>query len=90
MFREMFSPIIRSTWLYLQYPVVFIQDAAAAVELTWNNKLIYIVHDVGYLHNSLNNIRINLQTFCYLPPVSAEDKTVSRYTTRPPVHLYMF
>jgi hypothetical protein len=28
MFRAMFSPIIRSTWLYLQYLVVFIQVAA--------------------------------------------------------------
>ena len=27
MFRAMFSPIIRSTWLYLQYLVVFIQVA---------------------------------------------------------------
>jgi len=57
MFRAMFSPIIRSTWLYLQYLVVFTQDAAGCpkhVELTWNNKLIYIrvVHVVGYLHNT--------------------------------------
>jgi len=28
MFRAMFSPIIRSTWLYLQYLVVFTQAAA--------------------------------------------------------------
>jgi len=28
MFRATFSPIIRSTWLYLQYLVVFIQAAA--------------------------------------------------------------
>ena len=28
MFRAMFSPIIRSTWLYLQYLVVFTQVAA--------------------------------------------------------------
>ena len=28
MFRAMFSPIIRSTWLYLQYLVVYIQVAA--------------------------------------------------------------
>jgi hypothetical protein len=28
MFRAMFSPIIRSTWLYLQYVVVFTQVAA--------------------------------------------------------------
>ena len=27
MFRAMFSPIIRSTWLYLQYLVVFTQEA---------------------------------------------------------------
>jgi len=27
MFRRMFSPIIRSTWLYLQYLVVFTQVA---------------------------------------------------------------
>jgi hypothetical protein len=84
MFRAMFSPIIRSTWLYLQYLVVFTQDAAGLclgwvetafhlnqilwikssapddgrkyrpkhVQLTWNNKLIYILYLVGYLHNS--------------------------------------
>jgi len=72
------SSIIRSTWLYLQYLVVFIQVAASRqqlgwtlpdtvntvkcfwwwakhrpkhVELTWNNKLIYIVHLVGYFHS---------------------------------------
>jgi hypothetical protein len=28
MFRAMFSPTIRSTWLYLQYVVVFTQVAA--------------------------------------------------------------
>jgi len=28
MYRAMFSPIIRSTWLYLQYLVVFTQVAA--------------------------------------------------------------
>jgi hypothetical protein len=28
MFRAMFSPVIRSTWLYLQYLVVFTQVAA--------------------------------------------------------------
>ena len=28
MFRAMFSPIIRSIWLYLQYLVVFTQIAA--------------------------------------------------------------
>jgi hypothetical protein len=28
MFRAMFSPIIKSTWLYLQYLVVFTQVAA--------------------------------------------------------------
>ena len=28
MFRAMFSPIIRRTWLYLQYLVVFTQVAA--------------------------------------------------------------
>jgi len=27
MFRAMFSPIVRSTWLYLQYLVVFTQVA---------------------------------------------------------------
>jgi hypothetical protein len=31
MFWAMFSPIIRSTWLYLQYLVVFTQVAAAGV-----------------------------------------------------------
>jgi len=29
MFRAMFSPIFRSTWLYLQYLVVFTQVAAS-------------------------------------------------------------
>jgi len=29
MFRAMFSPIIKSTWLYLQYLVVFIEVAAS-------------------------------------------------------------
>jgi len=33
MFRAMFSPIIKSTWLYLQYLEVFIQDAAGLDEL---------------------------------------------------------
>ena len=82
MFRAMFSPIVRSTWLYLQYLVVVvsfksfetqsgnslgkhyqilqIQSIAADdgrkhcpkhVELTWNNKLIYIVAFVGYFHS---------------------------------------
>jgi len=81
MFRAMFSPIIRSTWLYLQYLLLFTQVTAGCqpavtwvnnsryckiqssapndgrkhrpkhVQLTWNNKLIYIVHLVGYLHN---------------------------------------
>jgi hypothetical protein len=30
MFRAMFSPFIRNTWLYLQYPVVFTQAAAGS------------------------------------------------------------
>jgi len=69
MFRAMFSPIIRSTWLYLQYVVVFTQVAAGwclewvetavsahsrhrpkHVVRTWNNKLIYIAHLIGYFH----------------------------------------
>jgi len=99
MFRAVFSPIIRSTWLYLQYLLVFTQVAAGWClewdetsvgrkqfqlfrytsrqqlgwtlpdtvskssapddgrkhrpkheELTCNNKLIYIVHLVGYFH----------------------------------------
>jgi hypothetical protein len=33
MFRTMFSPIIRSTWLYLQYLVVFTQVAASRQQL---------------------------------------------------------
>ena len=49
-FRANFSPIIRSTWLYLQYLVVFIQ-VVAHVQPTWNNKLTYIVHLVGYFHS---------------------------------------
>ena len=82
MFRAMFSSIIKSTWLYLQYVVVFTPDAAGwcrqqlgwtlpdtvntvkcywwwakhrlkHVELTWNNKLIYIVHLVGYFHSCI-------------------------------------
>jgi len=80
MFRAMFSFIIRSTWLYLQYLVVFTQVAASRQQLgwtlpdtvntvkcywwwaktspetcraTWNNKLIYIVHLVGYFHSCL-------------------------------------
>jgi len=28
MFRAMFSPVVRSTWVYLQYLVVFTQAAA--------------------------------------------------------------
>jgi len=62
MFRAMFSPIIRSTCLYLQYLVVFTQAQSSApddgrkhrpkhVDLTWNNKLIYIVHLFGYFHS---------------------------------------
>jgi len=79
----MFSPIVRSTWLYLQYLVAFTQVAAGyqpaatwvnatryckysqvlltmgeniarnKVEPTWNNKLIYIVHFVGYFHSCI-------------------------------------
>jgi len=86
MFQAMFSPTIRSAWLYLQYLAVFNQVVAGwrlewvethsrqqpaatwvkiqscapdggrkhrpkHVQLTWNNKLIYIVHLVGYFHN---------------------------------------
>jgi hypothetical protein len=77
MFRVMFSPIIRSTWLYLQYLVVFTQVAAGwclkwvetvsthrpkHVELTWNNKLIYIVHLVDYFHSCITMNRfINIK-----------------------------
>ena len=40
MFRAMFSPIIRSTWLYLQYLVVFTQVAAGwCLEKTWKWEL---------------------------------------------------
>jgi len=82
-FRAMFSRIIRSTWLYLQYVVVFTQVAAGwqpaatwvntttyrkysqvllmmgenspkNVEPTWKNKLIYIVHRVGYFLSRQN------------------------------------
>jgi len=35
MFRAMFSPIIRSTWLYLQYLVVFTQVAVGCQQLGW-------------------------------------------------------
>jgi len=87
MFRAMFSPIVRSTWLYLQYLVVFHPSCCRLVSqrdtswqqlgwtlpgtvntvkcswrwaqkhwpkhvgLTWSNKLIYIVHLVGYIHS---------------------------------------
>jgi hypothetical protein len=38
MFRAMFSPIIRSTWLYLQYLIVFTQVAAGwKPAATWVN-----------------------------------------------------
>jgi len=38
MFRAMFSPIIMSTWLYLQYLVVFTQVAAGCQPAaTWVN-----------------------------------------------------
>ena len=38
MFRAMFSPIIKSTWLYLQYLVVFTQVAAGwQPAATWVN-----------------------------------------------------
>jgi hypothetical protein len=76
------SLIIRGTWLYLQYLVVFTQVAAGTsrqqigwtlrgtvntakcpwwwakhrpkhVKLTCNNKLIYIVHLVGYFHSCI-------------------------------------
>ena len=83
MFRAMFSPIIRSTWLYLQYLLLFTQVTAGCqpavtwvnnsryckiqssapndgrkhrpkhVQPTWNNKLIYIVHLVGYFHSCI-------------------------------------
>ena len=81
MFRAMFSPIIRSTWRYLQYLVVFPQVAASwcledddgrkhrpkHVDLTCNNKLIYIVHLVGYFHSCITmhgfmNVNFNCQT----------------------------
>jgi hypothetical protein len=39
MFRAMFSPIIRSTFLYLQYLVVFTQVAAGCqLAATWVNR----------------------------------------------------
>jgi hypothetical protein len=42
MFRAMFSPIIRSTLLYLQYLVVFIQVAAGwQLAGTWVNTTRY-------------------------------------------------
>jgi hypothetical protein len=91
MFRAVFSPIIRSAWLYLRYLAVFTQDAAGwylgwvetelcglwgayilpdtvntvkcswwwaqtspeTCRLTWNNKLLFILHLVGYLHNCI-------------------------------------
>jgi len=65
MFRVMFSPIIRSTLLYLRYLVVFTQVVAGwcsdgtpkhhpkHVETTWSNKLIYIVHLFGYFRSCI-------------------------------------
>jgi len=42
MFRAMFSPIIKSTWLYLQYLVVFTQVAAGyQPAATWVNTTRY-------------------------------------------------
>jgi len=40
MLRAMFSPIIRSTWLYLQYLLVFTQVAAISNELKQQFQLI--------------------------------------------------
>jgi len=42
MFRAMFSPIIRSTWLYLQYLLVFTQVTAGwQSAATWVNTTRY-------------------------------------------------
>jgi hypothetical protein len=42
MFQAIFSPIIRSTWLYLQYLVVFTQVAAGCqLAATWVNTTRY-------------------------------------------------
>jgi hypothetical protein len=41
MFRAMFSPIIGSTWLYLQYLVVFTQVACVLDELKLQFQLIH-------------------------------------------------
>ena len=42
MFRAMFSPIIRSTWLYLHYLVVFTQVAAAGSNLGEHYQILQI------------------------------------------------
>jgi len=44
MFRAMFPPITRSTWLHLQYLVVFTQVAASRQQLGWT--LLDIVNTV--------------------------------------------
>jgi hypothetical protein len=52
--------------MYLQYLIVFTQVAAGChdgrkqrpkhVEPTWNNKLIYMVHLVGYFHSYITTL----------------------------------
>jgi len=61
MFRAMFSPSSEELDnLGEHYQILKIQSSAPGdglkhrpkhVELTWNNKLIYIVHIVGYFHS---------------------------------------
>jgi len=49
---------IRASWFNYEnnqqdalYRLIYYSKSALRVELTWNNKLIYIVHLVGYFHS---------------------------------------
>ena len=67
MFRAMFSPIIRSTWLYLQYLVVFTQVAARFCK--YSHVLLMMSKNIAPKHveltwnNKLTYICILLVTF---------------------------
>jgi hypothetical protein len=59
MFRAMFSPIIRSTWLYLQYLVVFTQVAAGWCH-GWVETEFQLIHDTSRLHLHVMICNLNI------------------------------
>jgi hypothetical protein len=95
MFWAMFSPVIKSTGLYLCTVSASVHPSCCRlvspftvntvncswwwtkhrpkhVELTWNNKLIYIVHLVGYFHSCITMngfMNVKLPDLLYLPDI---------------------